>query len=201
MINVFCDLYIVGNTMIRSCSLFLFFFWVSSCSPNFISPNLSAKRNCEPDGSFTPSSATINRLGQVIFATDRQEFYFGLVEENWQCEKIKSQVINKFSGASAQVLKASLPKQDNSQTEILETRMNFDSNNEFRSFVSSQCASEGLSYLFEVSAPTGQKVYGCQINPQISSAVMWRKTDQSSSVDIAYLPFYQPFVERFSQSN
>ena len=187
--------------MIRSCCSFLFFLWVSSCSPNFIFPNSSATRNCEPNKSFTPSSATFTRSGQIIFATNKQEFYFGLVEKNWQCEKLKSKVINSFKVPSAQTFKFSLPTQDNSQPDILETRMNFDSSNEFQSFVSAQCASEGLSYLFEVSASAGQKIYGCQINPQISSAIMWKQTNLSSSIDIAYLPFYQPFVDRLLQSN
>ena len=183
--------------MIRPFSLFFILFWgLSTCSPSMTTTNTSPKKYCEPGDGFLPSLATVTLAGQVIFESKNKEYYFDLPSSNWQCEKLQSPTVNKFKSTNAQDLKRSLRKKDISREDILIARTEMSSRENFQAFVSSKCASEGLPYLFEVSAPRDQQIYGCQINPQITSALMWKRTNNSQDIELAYLPFYQPFVDR-----
>ena len=55
--------------------------------------------------------------------------------------------------------------------------------------------------LFEIRNSEDETIYGCQLNPNISNAVMWKQASQSSLIDVAYINIYQPFIDKMLELN
>ena len=187
--------------MLRKVIAVLTILVVLSCSPPteiVTQPDLA---ECHPGQSFNPTSAKITLAGSIIFSNGKSDYYFNLPENSWTCTLPNSQVTNLFKSVDALTLIGAVAKQKNNTQDVVKSRLDFDSGGDFRLFVNEQCASLGLSYLFQVNSPKDERIYGCQINPQVSSAIMWKRTGLDRFIELAYLPFYQPFVDRLSQVN
>ena len=91
--------------------------------------------------------------------------------------------------------------QKNNAQDVVKSQLAFQAGVNFRSFVDEQCASLGLSYIFQINSSKDELIYGCQINPQVPGAIMWKQTGSALFIELAYLPFYQPFVDRLYQVN
>ena len=187
--------------MFRKLFVLLFVIGASGCSKDIIVSDKPDEPYCAPAQSFVPEMAKVTLGGAMIFSNKNLEYYFDLPSDRWSCEIPNSPVVNTFKDINAQTLNLVLKKQNNKLQDILEIRLEFDGKQDFRDFVSSQCASQGLSYLFEVSGTADQKIYGCQINPRVKSAIMWKRTSRKKFIDLAYLPLYQPFVDRLTELN
>ena len=187
--------------MFRKIITFIFVSILSSCSPVSEVLVLPEPPQCQPNQAFNPTSAKITLAGSVIFSNQKSDYYFNLPENSWTCTLPNSQVTNLFRGVDASTLIGAVAKQKNNTQDVIKSRLDFSSGGDFRSFVNEQCGSLGLSYLFQVNSSSGERIYGCQINPQVSSAIMWKKTGSDQFIELAYLPFYQPFVDRLSQVN
>jgi hypothetical protein len=191
----------MGTGMFRKIITFLFMSILSSCSPVSEVSVLPEPPQCQPNRAFNPTSAKITLAGSVIFSNEKSDYYFNLPENSWTCTSPNSQVTNLFRGGDASTLIGAVAKQNNNTQDVVKSRLDFDGGGDFRSFVNEQCAALGLSYLFQVNGSSDERIYGCQINPQVSSAIMWKKTGSDQFIELAYLPFYQPFVDRLSQVN
>lgn len=187
--------------MFRKIITFIFVSILSSCSPVSEVSVLPEPPQCQPNLAFNPTSAKITLAGSVIFSNEKSDYYFNLPENSWTCTLPNSQVTNLFRGVDASTLIGAVAKQNNNTQDVVKSRLDFDGEGDFRSFVNEQCAALGLSYLFQVNGSSDERIYGCQINPQVSSAIMWKKTGSDQFIELAYLPFYQPFVDRLSQVN
>ena len=187
--------------MLRKVIAVLTMLVVLSCSPPTEIATQPDLAECHPRQSFNPTSAKITLAGSVIFSNEKSDYYFNLPENSWTCTSPNSQVTNLFRGVDASTLIGAVAKQKNNTQDVVKSRLDFDSGGDFRSFVNEQCASLGLSYLFQVNSSSDERIYGCQINPQVSSAIMWKQTGLDQFIELAYLPFYQPFVDRLSQVN
>ena len=171
------------------------------CSNNIITSDKPNALHCPPAQSFIPAVAKVTLSGSLIFSDEMSEYYFDLPSDSWLCKIPSSPVVNVFKDSNAQALSVAVKKKNNNIQDILEIRLEFDGKQGFKNFVSKQCASQGLSYLFEVSETVEQKIYGCQINPQVKSAIMWKRTSRENFIELAYLPVYQPFVNRLIKLN
>lgn len=169
------------------------------CANDAVTSNKENPLQCLPAQSFTPVLAEITLSGYLSFSDKISEYYFDLSSDKWSCDAPSSPVVNVFKDSNAETLIGAIKKQKNNIQDILEISLEFDSNQNFRKFVNRQCSSAGLSYLFEVSETIQQKIYGCQINPQVKSAIMWKQTSGSKFIELAYLPLYQPIVDRITQ--
>jgi len=187
--------------MLRKIFVLLLALAAAGCATDINTSKKPNEPNCSPNPLFIPAMAEITSSGSIIFSDEISKYYFNLPTESWLCELPSSSVINVFKDSNAQALSLAAKQQANNIQDILEIRLKFDGKQKFKDFVSEQCASQGLSYLFEVSETAEQKVYGCQINPQVKSAIMWRRTSEEKFIQIAYLPFYKPFVERLIKIN
>ena len=187
--------------MFRKLFVLLFVIGVSGCSKDIIMSDKPDKPYCAPTQSFVPEMAKVTLSGAMVFSDKNLEYYFDLPSASWSCETPNSPVVNTFKDSNAQVLNLLVKKQNSKLQDILEIRLEFDRKQDFRDFVTSQCASQGLSYLFEVSGTVDQKIYGCQINPRVKSAIMWKQTSKTKFIELAYLPLYQPFVDRLTEIN
>ena len=52
-----------------------------------------------------------------------------------------------------------------------------------------------------ISSTENETIYGCQLTPNISSAVMWKQTIRKPLIDIAYINLYQPFIDEILEVN
>ena len=180
---------------------FLFILTLSSCSPVpeiLIQPELP---QCQPTQSFNPTLAKVTLEGIVIFTNEKPDYYFNLQENSWTCSIPNSQVISIFRGPDASTLVGAVASQKNNAQDVVKSQLDFQSGMNFRLFVDEQCASLGLSYIFQINSSKDELIYGCQINPEVSSAIMWKHTGAAPFIELAYLPFYQPFVDRLYQVN
>ena len=91
--------------------------------------------------------------------------------------------------------------ESNKINRINEIQISMGVNSNFKSFVSMNCKAQGLSYLFEISSTENETIYGCQLTPNISSAVMWKQTIRKPLIDIAYINLYQPFIDKILDVN
>ena len=180
---------------------FLFILTLPSCSPVSeisIQPELP---QCQPTQSFNPTLAKVTLAGIVIFTNEKPDYYFNLQENSWTCSIPNSQVISIFRGPDASTLVGAVVSQKNNAQDVVKSQLDFGGGADFRSIVDEQCASLGLSYIFQINSSKDERIYGCQINPQVSSAIMWKQTGAAPFIELAYLPFYQPFVDRLSTVN
>jgi hypothetical protein len=108
-------------------------------------------------------------------------------------------VVNLFDHRSTQILFGNI--KNNHIKKINEIQISMGVNSNFKSFVSMNCKAQGLSYLFEISSTENETIYGCQLTPNISSAVMWKQTIRKPLIDIAYINLYQPFIDEILEVN
>lgn len=70
-------------------------------------------------------------------------------------------------------------------------------NANFQKLVESKCEQMKLNFVFGLETKEGP-VIGCQTSPKSKSAIMFKQSKKSSSqIEVAFLSFYQPLVERF----
>lgn len=181
--------------------LLLFVLVLANCSSLIEIPTEINLTQCQPGEPFQPTSAKITLAGNVIFSNKKTDHYFNLPDASWTCAIPNSSVVSLFKGEDALTLIRAVSQKKNNTQDVLTTRLDFIAGSNFRSFVNDHCATLGLSYLFEINSTKDEVVYGCQINPQVLSAIMWKRTANAMFVELAYLPFYQPFVDRLSQVN
>ena len=181
---------------LKAATILLASFFLVSCAPKSILPASSTMPQCKPDKKFKPLFAHVTIDGIVSLTDAEARYHYDLKNENWVCNQPKSQIINSFDAADALFIHSVLIDGTRKINDILETRMEFDSKKNLRLFVSEQCTLLGMSYLFEVEGAPNDIIYGCQINPQVNSAVMWKKTINKSFIELAYLPLYQPFINK-----
>ena len=180
---------------------FLFILTLSGCFPVPEVSIQSELQQCQPTQSFSPTLAKVTLAGSVIFSNAKSDYYFNLQENSWTCSIPNSQVISIFKGPDASTLVGAVVGQKNNAQDVVKSQLDFDGGANFRFFVDEKCASLGLSYIFQINSSKDELIYGCQINPQVSSAIMWKQTGAGPFIDLAYLPFYQPFVDRLYTVN
>jgi hypothetical protein len=70
-------------------------------------------------------------------------------------------------------------------------------NSNFQKLVESKCEQMKLNFVFGLESEEGP-VIGCQTSPKSKSAIMFKQSKKSSSqIEVAFLSFYEPLVERF----
>ena len=70
-------------------------------------------------------------------------------------------------------------------------------NTNFQKLVESKCEQMKLNFVFGLETEEGP-VIGCQTSPKSKSAIMFKQSKKSSSqIEVAFLSFYEPLVERF----
>ena len=71
------------------------------------------------------------------------------------------------------------------------------SNANFQKLVESKCEQMKLNFVFGLETEEGP-VIGCQTSPKSKSAIMFKKNKKDSNkIEVAFLSFYEPLVERF----
>jgi hypothetical protein len=176
--------------------LFFLVLIVASCSQQTAVIKSSEEKSCKPDISFTPSSIEISSEGLFILKGTKSNFNYDLKNKNWTCRSFQSPLINSFYGKDAKQMSYALIARQTDVSDIMEQDLNVSLKTGIRDFVTRQCQLIGLSYLFEIKDSLNVKIFGCQINPKIDSAIMWKAEATTGSLQIAYLPLYQPFVSQ-----
>ena len=70
-------------------------------------------------------------------------------------------------------------------------------NADFQKLVENKCEQMKLNFVFGLETEEGP-VIGCQTSPKSKSAIMFKQNKKDSSqIEVAFLSFYQPLVERF----
>ena len=180
----------------RRLVLFFLVLIVASCSQQTDVIKSSEEKSCKPDISFTPSSIEISSEGLFILKGTKSNFNYDLKNKNWICRSFQSPLINSFYGKDAKQMSYALIARQTDVSDIMEQDLNVSLKTGIRDFVTRQCQLIGLSYLFEIKDSLNVKIFGCQINPKIDSAIMWKAEATTGSLQIAYLPLYQPFVSQ-----
>ena len=164
------------------------------------SSKYNVQTNCAPKTTFRPSTVNITSSGVFSFLAKKQNFNYDLKNAKWVCKTPDNRVVNKFDQVDAEfILEAIISKKDRS-SDVITKDVKLAPKTEFRSYVTIQCDLLGLSYLFELEAGPNKKIIGCQITVSANSAIMWKKLDSAFSVQVAYLPIYQPFINQFLNS-
>ena len=67
----------------------------------------------------------------------------------------------------------------------------------FQKLVESKCEQMKLNFVFGLETEEGP-VIGCQTSPKSKSAIMFKQSKKSSNkIEVAFLSFYEPLVEKF----
>ena len=180
----------------RRLVLFFLVLIVASCSQQTDVIKSSEAKSCKPDISFTPSVIEVSSEGLFILKGIKSNYKYDLKNKNWTCRSFQSPLINSFSGKDAKQMSYALIARQTDVSDIMEQDLNVSLKTGIRDFVTRQCQLIGLSYLFEIKDSLNVKIFGCQINPKIDSAIMWKAEATTGSLQIAYLPLYQPFVSQ-----
>ena len=180
----------------RRLVLFFLALIVASCSQQTDVIKSSEEKSCKPDISFTPSAIEVSSEGLFILKGIKSNYKYDLKNKNWTCRSFQSPLINSFSGKDAKQMSYALIARQTDVSDIMEQDLNVSLKTGIRDFVTRQCQLIGLSYLFEIKDSLNVKIFGCQINPKIDSAIMWKAEATTGSLQIAYLPLYQPFVSQ-----
>ena len=70
-------------------------------------------------------------------------------------------------------------------------------NANFQKLVESKCEQMKLNFVFGLETEEGP-VIGCQTSPKSKSAIMFKQNKKDSNkIEVAFLSFYEPLVERF----
>ena len=169
---------------------------VASCSQQTGMTNFSDEKSCKPDVAFAPNTVEVNAKGIFNLKGKKFDYNYDLKNKNWTCGPFQSPSINSFYGKDAKQMSYALVAKQTDVADIMEQDLNVSLKTGARDFVTRQCQLIGLSYLFEIKDSPNVKIFGCQINPQIDSAIMWKSEVTTGSLQIAYLPLYQPFVSQ-----
>ena len=70
-------------------------------------------------------------------------------------------------------------------------------NADFQKLVENKCEQMKLNFVFGLETEEGP-VIGCQTSPKSKSAIMFKQSGKNSNkIEVAFLSFYEPLVERF----
>jgi len=156
---------------------------------------------CEPLKLFKPTHSKVTYDGLFIFSEDRLDYFYNISKNSWTCEKPKLKIVNIFNSRSTLILFNTIQEKNNAIYAMNETEITMGDMMDFKSFTTKKCTSQGLSYFFEIKSNENEKIYGCQLTPNISSAIMWKQTSQKPSINIAYISLYQPFIDKIFNDN
>ena len=172
---------------------------ISACSFKPKEILIDKNETCKPPKLFDPDNSKITLDGVFIFSDSELNHFYDIKNNEWSCEKPKLNVVNLFDHRSTQRLFGNI--KNNHIKKINEIQISMGVNSDFKLFVSMNCKAQGLSYLFEISSAENETIYGCQLTPNISSAVMWKQTIRKPLIDIAYINLYQPFIDKILEIN
>ncbi|MDB9806840.1 hypothetical protein OAC03_03170 [Amylibacter sp.] len=172
---------------------------ISACSFKPKEILINKNETCEPPKLFDPDNSKITLDGAFIFSDSELNYFYDIKINEWSCEKPKLNVVNLFDHRSTKRLFGNI--RNNHIKKINEIQISMGVNSDFKLFVSMNCKAQGLSYLFEISSAENETIYGCQLTPNISSAVMWKQTIRKPLIDIAYINLYQPFIDKILEIN
>lgn len=167
-----------------------------SCSPSSLIGINKNDRLCEPTHSINPTSASVSSSGIFSLTDAKSKYFYNLESSTWVCNAPSAPIINSFKEVDAQLILRSIKSEKNKISDLVEQRIEFNQTMDLRSFVNDSCQKVGLSYLFELRGTTDEEIFGCQINTNIESAIMWQKSAKSPTVKVAHLPIYQPFINQ-----
>jgi len=172
---------------------------ISACSFKPKEILINKNETCEPPKLFDPDNSKITLDGAFIFSDSELNYFYDIKINEWSCEKPKLNVLNLFDHRSTKSVFNNIESNKINRINEIQIRMGDDF--DFKSFVSMNCKEQGLSYLFEISSAENETIYGCQLTPNISSAVMWKQTNKEPLIDIAYINLYQPFIHKILDIN
>ena len=121
--------------MLRILFSLILAFAISSCTA--MEPKLSEDKSsqCKPSSLFKSNFAKVTLSGVVIFSDNVSDHYYNMSKNNWNCSAPNSQVINEFKSESSSQLLLAIQDQKNNTQDILEIRLNMNTNKNFKSFV------------------------------------------------------------------
>jgi hypothetical protein len=172
---------------------------ISACSAEIKKPIINNLDLCMPISSFVPTLSTITLDGIFVFSDNRSNYFYNIRNNEWSCENPKLKVVNIFDYKNTKSVFNNI--ESNKINKINEIQIRMADDFDFKSFVSMNCKEQGLSYLFEISSAENETIYGCQLTPNISSAVMWKQINKEPLIDIAYINLYQPFIDKILDVN
>tara|TARA_B110000208_G_C11790242_1_gene437188 strand:+ start:153 stop:785 length:633 start_codon:yes stop_codon:yes gene_type:complete len=175
-------------------------FILASCSPNDLLEISKNDQVCEPTHTIKPTSASVSSAGIFSLTDSKSNYLYDLRNSTWVCNAPSAPIINSFKEVDAQLILRSIKSEKNKISHLIEQRIEFNQTLDLRSFVNDSCQKVGLSYLFELRGTTDEEIFGCQINTNIESAIMWQKSAKSPTVKVAHLPIYQPFINQILSS-
>ena len=153
---------------------------ISACSFKPKEILINKNETCEPPKLFDPDNSKITLDGVFIFSDSELNYFYDIKNNEWSCEKPKLNVVNLFDHRSTKRLFRNI-ESNNHIKRINEIQIRMGDDSDFKSFVSMNCKEQGLSYLFEISSAENETIYGCQLTPNISSAVMWKQTNRRTT--------------------
>ena len=122
---------------------------------------------------------------------------YDLTQNKSSCDvELSDKLLITFEAKAAEKMAAALRQATASNPQMM--IKSFSSKNSgFQKLVENKCEQMKLNFVFGLEAEEGP-VIGCQTSPNSKSAIMFKQNKRNANkIEVAFLSFYEPLVERF----
>ena len=162
----------------------------------------------EPKTKIDTEICSENITGLFNRANLHQEFIFleskngnfvtyDLTQNKTSCDvEISDDALFSFEAEAAKKMAGALRQSAASNPKMMIKTFSIKNVN-FQKLVESKCEQMKLNFVFGLETKEGP-VIGCQTSPKSKSAIMFKQNKKNSNkIEVAFLSFYEPLVERF----
>jgi|TARA_B110000211_G_C13969584_1_gene504338 hypothetical protein len=168
------------------------------CSKNLTSIDRTTKQetapSCGPQNSDAAYTTTADEL--LFFSDTHYNFMIDLQTNKKTCAPYKGKINSELPSEDINILIGMAEDLAAGHSPIiLSQRKLVSSPTLFRTNITKECPAMGLPLVFESNADKHSVVIGCQKNPNLASAVMWKFESEKNELEVAYFVIYKNVVE------
>ena len=122
---------------------------------------------------------------------------YDLTQNKSSCDvELSDKLLITFEAKAAEKMAAALRQAAASNPKMMIKTFSSENAN-FQRLVESKCAQMKLNFVFGLETEEGP-VIGCQTSANSKSAIMFKQNKKNSSkIEVAFLSFYEPLIEKF----
>jgi hypothetical protein len=122
---------------------------------------------------------------------------YDLTQNKTSCDvEISDDALFSFEAEAAKKMAAALRQTAESNSKMMIKTFSSENAN-FQKLVENKCAQMKLNFMFGLETEEGP-VIGCQTSANSKSAIMFKQNKKNSSkIEVAFLSFYEPLIEKF----
>jgi hypothetical protein len=170
---------------------------LAGCSPILKSTEKRSQNLCSEEitGSFIQAKMYQKHI--VLEQEKSNYVVYDLTQQTTNCEIEKSDnLLFLFGPEDAKKMANGLRLSAASDPQM--TIKSFsEKNSNFQKLVESKCEQMKLNFVFGLETEEGPLI-GCQTSPNSKSAIMFKQNKRNANkIEVAFLSFYEPLVERF----